>query len=142
MERAFEFLPEENIIQQRRNVKVKDIGKGTLYLTNMRMNFEKISGLFRKKSEFLTLLYLDDVTYVGSRGNRLIVETSESRYEFSIKESEHWERAVEAAVRDRLTMKKVTEAEEVSKEFCPQCGAQLLTGDVYCPKCGRKVRFD
>lgn len=142
MGEAFEFLPEESIIQQIAGVKAKGLGKGNLYLTNLRVNFERVSGLLRKRSESMTLLNLEDVTHVGSRKNRLIIETAESQFVFAIKDSEQWERTVEAAVRNLLMKRRVAETGEVGKEFCPQCGSQILDRDVYCPGCGRKIRFD
>jgi tRNA(Ile2) C34 agmatinyltransferase TiaS len=37
------------------------------------------------------------------------------------------------------TKEKVSEKAVEENLFCPQCGAKLQAGDVYCAKCGTRV---
>lgn len=37
------------------------------------------------------------------------------------------------------TKEKAVEKVAEEKQFCPQCGAQVMAGDVYCAKCGTRV---
>lgn len=70
----------------------------------------------------------------------LAVDQVEARIEEKRVEMEKL-RVESAEAKERAADKAAEIAAEASEErsFCPQCGARLETGDIYCARCGTRV---
>jgi len=146
-------MPGEEIVATQDGAKLEGVGKGVLYLTNRRLMFEKVSGLISKKYQVAMEINLVDLTHVGVRGGKLIVEAGGARHIVEVKNPESWERAVENAMLTALKAAPKPVAPTMPQPqlspfltpttalaFCPSCGARLPVDSMFCPSCGRRVK--